>query len=296
MKPLDLNPLYTFIAVVDAGSFTAASERLGVAKAKISIHIARLEAQLGMTLLRRTTRQVTLTEEGRTLYDGCLPLLDELNQLIHNTLTPNPTLSGVMRISATPELVGQSLAPAIAQFSQLHQHLQFDIRSTDRVLDMVKDGIDLSIRVGWLKDSSQRATKLSDVRQCVIASPAYLNIHGTPQTPEDLTQHHWLALSLLSAPLTWVFQHNHHKQTVQMQSRIRVDTTAALVALLAQDMGISIIDEPSVREHLATGQLIEVLPEYVLPNAGMFAVHPPGRHLSTKARAFVDFYRDFLSQ
>lgn len=292
LDQIDLNALGIFDAVVEAGSFTAAAHRLNVAKAKVSVHIARLEQQLGTALFTRTTRRLNLTDAGRQLHEQCQPALLGLQDAIMQVGATNKTLTGVLRLSASVMHASQSLAPALARFALLHPDLRIDLRSSDRISDLVTDGIDLSFRMGWLRDSSQRAIKLSEFEQILLAAPAYLKKNGRPQQPQDLRNHAWIALNLLPSPLTWKFTHvDGEVQTVHMRSRLQVDAPSSLLALLQQGAGISVMESMSANVAIQSGQLQQLLPEWKLPSGGIYAVLPPGRHVPHKVRAFIDFYR-----
>ncbi len=297
LDQIDLNALSIFDALVQAKSFTAAAEMLGVAKAKISVQISRLEKQLGVALFTRTTRQVTLTEAGRNLHAQCQPLLLGLRDALTQVGSEQGELTGLLRVSASVNHASQSVAPAIARFAVLHPQLRIDLRTGDRISDLVADGIDLSFRMGWLRDSSQRAIKLGEFRQFVLASPAYLKKHGTPKQPQDLSEHAWLALSLLPTPLTWKFTNSQgQNQTVHMKSRLQADAPSALLGLIEQGAGISTLEEMSASAALKSGKLVQLLPEWTLPNGGIYAVLPPGRHVPARVRAFIDFYREFIGK
>lgn len=296
LDQIDLNALSIFDAVVEAGSFTAAADRLGVAKAKISVQIARLERQLGSSLFTRTTRQITLTDAGRSLHAQCQPLLLGLRDALTQVGNEQGELTGLLRVSASVNHASQSVAPALAKFAMLHPQLRIDLRTGDRISDLVADGIDLSFRMGWLRDSSHRAIKLGEFRQYVIATPAYLKKYGTPRQPDDLSEHSWIALSLLPTPLSWKFSDAQgQSKTVHMKSRLQVDAPSALLALIQQAAGISAMEEMSSQAAINAGKLVRLLPDWTLPNGGIYAVLPPGRHVPAKVRAFIDFYRDFIS-
>lgn len=297
-KP-DLNALLVFAAVADTGGFTAAADQLGVAKAKVSLEISRLEAQLGTSLFARTTRRVALTDAGQAVYEACVPALRGVQESLARLaqLGRGATLSGSLRIGVTVDHAVQSLARAVTEFSALHPALQIELRTSDHVADMLKEGIDVAIRLGWLRDSSLRATKLGTFGQVVVASPGYLKRHGRPSQPEDLVAHQWVALTLLPTPLTWKFTHaDGHSQTVRMRAGLRVDSAAALRALVQNGAGISIMDQPGAAPAVAARQLVPLLQEWQLAEGGIYAVYPPGRHLPAKVRAFIDFYGDFLRQ
>ena len=295
---IDLNRLWVFAAIAEAGGFTAAAERIGVAKAKVSLELGRLEAQLGVSLFTRTTRRVGLTEAGQALYAECIPLLRGVEDSLARLSGAEQTeLTGTLRISATVEQAGHSLAPAIAEFAARHPRLQIELRSSDRVADLVKEGIDLAIRAGWLRDSSLRAVKLGEFEQWVAAAPDYLQRHGVPRKPAELARHHWVALTLLSSPLTWKFTaRNGRASTVRMSARLRADSGTTLRSLLLHGAGISVIDQPTAENDIRDGRLQRVLPEWTLPRGGIYAVYPPGRYVPASVRAFIDFYRDFIGR
>ncbi len=294
---IDLNSLTIFDAVAAAGSFTAAADRLGVAKARISVQVARLERQLGVALFARTTRQVSLTDAGRALHAQCQPLLRSLNEALSQAASTDGELSGVLRISSTVLQAAQSIAPALAAFAALHPRLQVDLRSADRVADMVGEGIDLSFRMGWLRDSSERAIKLGEFAQHVVAAPSYLKLHGRPTRPEQLARHAWIALSLLAAPRTWKFSRAGVKDVVvHMNARIQADSPSTLLALLEGGAGISVLEEMTLQGALARGALVKLLPAWSLARGGLYAVLPPGRHVPPQVRAFIDFYRAWLGR
>lgn len=294
---VDLNSLTVFDTVAEAGSFTAAADRLGVAKAKVSIEIGRLEQRLGVTLFHRTTRRVMLSDAGRTLHAQCQPLLQAIREALDQVGHETTGLTGTLRLSTSVDHAVQSLAPAVAEFAVLHPALQIDLRTDDRIVDLVGEGIDLTIRLGWLRDSSLRAVKLGEFEQHVMSSPAYLRRAGVPKKPENLAEHEWVALSLMPTPLTWKFTSRRNvTQTVHVKSRMRVDSPGALRSMLRHGCGVSVLDQFSAEEALKAGHLVRVLADWTLPRAGIYAVYPPGRHVAAKVRAFIAFYRDWLQR
>lgn len=292
---IDLNSLLIFAAVAEAGGFTAAAERLGTSKARVSLEIGRLEARLGCTLFSRSTRRVMLTEAGEAVYARCVPPLREARDALAEVGEGSAELSGSLRITASVDHATQSLARVVAEFAIRHPRLHIELRTSDRVVDLVKEGLDLGIRVGWLRDSTLRATRLGDFAQYLVSSPAYLQGHAAPTTPEDLAAHTWVALTLLPTPLTWTFTAaTGETRTVRMNAALRTDSASTLRALLRHGAGISVLDQANVEAALRGGELVRLLPEWSLPNGGIYAVHPPGRHVVAKVRAFIDFYRASL--
>lgn len=295
---VDLNALRSFAAVAEAGGFTAAAERLGLPKARISLEVARLEAQLGTGLFIRTTRRTTLTEAGEALLREGLEPLRRVESALASLGSPRGgELSGSLRIATTADHAVHGLARAVVAFSALHPGLQVELRGSDRVVDLVEEGIDLAIRIGWLRDSSLRATRLGDFEQHLVAAPAYLKRAGTPRRPEDLAEHEWVALSLLRRPLTWTFAAADGRQcSVRMRSRLRSDAGAPLRALVEAGAGITVLDQFNAEAGERAGSLVRLLPGWSLPVGGVHAVWPPGRHVPAKVRAFVDFYAAHLAE
>lgn len=287
----DLDSLVVFAAIADSGSFTAAAARLGITKARASTTIRSLEASLGTSLFHRTTRRVSLTERGRQLHATSAPLLQGLFDALQATGDERHAVSGSLRISAPAAHATQVLAPLVAAFSREHPRLHIELRASDHIGDMIAEGIDIAFRMGWLRDSTQRAVKLGEFEQLIVAAPAYLRTHGEPRRPEELPAHRWLELSLLPAPLTWRLQsRNGQVRRVRMASQLRTDAPAVLQALALEGAGITVLPRSGIEDDLAQARLRQLLPQWSLPRGGIYAVYPPGRHPPASARAFVEFY------
>jgi len=293
---LDLNSLLLVQALAASGSFTAAAERLGSSKAKISLQIKALEQQLGVALFRRTTRQVSLTAEGALLVERCLPLLDELRTELQQLSQMDVELSGTLVISAPEDYSNRVLVPLLIQFQQLHPKLQLDLRSSDQVQDLIKQGIDLSIRIGWLQDSSLKAQRLGDFQQWLLAAPAYLEKFAPPQQPEDLTTMNLIAFTLLPTPQQWRFKQGSQSVDLRLPSSIKTSSTQTVTSLLLQSAGLGVLPDYSAQAFLHQGLLQRVLPEWQLPAGGIYAVYPPGPHRPAKVRQFVAFLQQSLAQ
>lgn len=291
---LDLNRLLLVQALAASGSFTGAAERLGSSKTKISLQIKALEQQLGVALFRRTTRQVSLTAEGKQLVSRCMPLLDELRSELSGLTQIDAELSGTLVISAPEEYSNRVLVPLLLQFQRLHPKLQLDLRSSDQVQDLIKQGIDVSIRIGWLQDSSLKAQRLGDFSQWLVAAPAYLADFAPPQHPADLTLMQLVAFTLLPTPLQWQFQQAEHKVEVRLPSCISTSSTQTVTALLLHNAGLGVLPDYSAKHLLQQGLLQRVLPAWQLPGGGIYAVYPPGPHRPAKVRQFVTFLQQQL--
>lgn len=295
-RSLDLNSMRSFSAVAEAGSFTAAAQRLGIPKARVSVDIRRLEKQLATALFTRTTRRVALTDAGRTLQTECVPLLRRIEATAIALRSDQNQLAGRLRITSTVDHAANCVAQAAADFASAHPELQIELITSDRKIDLVQEGIDVAIRMGWLRDSTVRAVKLTSFEQYVVASPAYLTRADYPKRPEELAGHSWIALTQLASPLTWKFlARDGASRVVRVQARLRTDTASTLRSLLESGAGVSVLDSLSSAQSVLAGRLVRILSGWSLPKGGIHAVFPPGEHISPQARAFVDFYRKALT-
>ena len=287
-----LDDLVVFAAVAESGGFTAASGRLGLAKGRISTVVRRLEKSLGTNLFARTTRRVSLTEAGRQLHEQTQPLLRGLTDALTAVGTSGSDLSGTLRIGASVDHAMHSLTPVIAEFAAHHPGIAVDLRASDRISDLVTEGIDIAFRVGWLRDSSLRATRLGNIDQWLVASPEYLARGPTPRRPSDLATCEWIALTLLPRPLTWKFAGRRGRVlTVRMAARLRTDSAVCLRSLVLAGAGVTALPRFSIEDDIRSGRLVRLLPDWTLPQGGIYAVFPPGRFVPARVRAFLEFYR-----
>lgn len=291
----NLNRLAAFAAVVESGSFTAAAEKLGLTKAMVSQHVSRLEKELGIGLLTRTTRKVTPTETGAAFYADCALALQGLEAAIARVGGGSEVPSGTLRLT-TPEDYGSAVVvPALAGFMHRFPEVKVEFVATDQVVDLVAGRFDLAIRTGWLRDSSLRATRLGGFDQVVAAAPAYLKQFGAPRRPEDLAKHRWITLTLLRSALTWTFSAKDGRtRTVRVSSTVSTNSTASLRAFMREGVGISILPEYMLDADIRAGRLVRLLAGWSLPQGGVHAVYPNARYTSAKVRAFVDFLRAYL--
>lgn len=294
---INLNRLAAFAAVVEAGSFTAAADQIGLTKAMVSQHVSRLEAELGVTLLARTTRRVTLTEAGASFYSDCTRALQEMDAAIARVGVGADVPAGMLRITASEDYGAAVVVPTLAAFMEKYPALRVDLVATDQVVDLVAGRFDLAIRTGWVREQGLRATQLGSFEQVVVASPAYLKKFGTPKRPEDLAAHRWIALNILRTPLTWTFTAKNGKtQSVRVSAAAGTTTAASLRGFLLAGTGISVLPDYMTGPDLRSGRLVALLPGWTLPTAGVHAVYPNVRYTSAKVRAFVDFFRERLAK
>ncbi len=282
--------MQTFVRVVEAGSLSAAAERLGVAKSAVSRRLGELEARLGVQLLRRTTRRLNLTDSGRSFYDRCLRILADLDEAEAAVSQAHGALQGRLRIAAPLSFGLLHLGPAITDFMQQHPQVQFDLDFNDREVDLLAEDIDVAIRIAQLHDSTLIARRLWSNRLLLCASPDYLRRHGTPQAPADLAGHHGLVYSYAPEPTLLTLRDADQRETrAHLRERLRSNNGDFLRQAAVAGQGIALSPSFIVYESLRNGELVPVLPGYTHAEVPAYAVYPQTRHLSQRVRTFVDF-------
>jgi len=285
----DLKRMVIFSHVVDSGSFSAAAQRLGLAKSAVSKHVSLLEKNTGVRLLNRSTRSLSLTGIGASYYQSCSRLIAILEETRNTTEALQAEPRGLLRISSPSSFGIDHIAPLLPGFLQQYPELNADLSLDDQVVDMTEQGIDVAIRVGWLADSSLHARKLKDSPMRLCASPDYIQRYGLPQTPADLTQHEWIIFSLLPTPYHYSFTKNKVSKKIQVKGRIKTNNGHAVRALLLSGAGISALSDFVVGDDLKMGRLIHLLPEYCIQDVGVYAVFHSQHRQQAKIRTFVDF-------
>lgn len=294
-REVNLNRLAVFVALVHAGSFTAAAESLGMTKAMVSQHLARLEKELGVTLVLRSTRRMTLTEAGTTFHADCVRILADAQAAIEQVGSTQDKPGGTLRLTATSDYGVAVVAPAVADFMRVHPQMQVDLVLADHVSDLIAERFDLAIRMGWLRDSNLRSTRLGGFRQLLVASPIYLAGRAAPRQLADLASHDWVALSLLASPLRWTFAApDGSRRTVRMRQVAQANNVTAAHALVRHGAGISVLPDYLVTEDIRDGLLVPLLAQYRLPEGGIHAVYP-GRQPPAKVRVFIEHLRAWLA-
>ncbi|RCS22178.1 LysR family transcriptional regulator [Phyllobacterium salinisoli] len=287
MEAVNLNRLAYFAAVVDAGSFTRAAERLGITKTVVSQQVARLEDELKTTLLMRTTRRVEPTEAGRLLHARSVMILREAEDAFSEIDRSNAEPSGALRIAAPNDYGASAIAPLAAAFLRRYPACQVDLRLSDARIDLIANQIDLSIRVGWLDDSSLQARRIGSFRQFLVAAPdvaATLRISD----PDDLSSAPFIANGALREPLVWHFsREDFNRRTIRMRSALAIDSTPAVLAATLASAGLSVLPDYLIAGHIEAGSLVCALPEWSLPAGGIHVVYPTARFRPPKVTAFV---------
>lgn len=281
-----------FAAVVDAGSFVGASDAIEMSKPAVSRHVQDLEARLGVRLLQRTTRKLSLTEEGAVFYARCKDLLANVDEAEAEITSRTGEASGLLKVNAPVSFGIIHLAPLWAEFMARHPKVRLDVTLSDRVVDLVEEGFDVAVRIARMPNSSLISRKIAATRMIVCATPAYLKKHGTPQHPAELAAHTVLAYSLFSAGDNWEFDGPQGKVTVKVTPQLHTNSGDTCRAAALQHQGI--IYQPSflVGGDLTSGALVPLLPGYLSAELGVYAVYPTRKHLSPKVRLLIDFLNE----
>lgn len=290
---LNLQRMAMFVAVVDCGSFTAAAVALAQTKAVVSFNVRQLESELGVTLLLRSTRRLTLTDAGTVFYQRGVGLLKAAENLQDEVRASHAGLSGELRITTTPEYGTRAIVPALAEFSQLHPALRVRHVSSSHHADLISERFDVAIRLGTLADSRYRAALISRFAILPVAAPAWLAQHPLT-TLEELAQAEWVIHERLQTPLRWQLSGRDRKSIdfeIKKPPRLSADSASALMAFALAGSGVVVLPEWLVASALAQGRLVHLLPELSFPPQGVYAVYPDARHVPTRVRAFIDFLR-----
>ncbi|HHH44123.1 MAG TPA: LysR family transcriptional regulator [Gammaproteobacteria bacterium] len=288
----DLRRMVIFSHVVEAKSFSAAAQRLGIAKSAVSRHITLLEKSVGVRLLNRTTRSLNLTEIGETYYQGCARIVAEAEEVTRRISTLQDQMSGTLRVASPIVLGKRYIAPLLADFVQQHQSLHVELVLEDQVVDMVESGIDVGVRVGWLKDSMLLARKIAESPRLLCASPGYIERMGKPEHPEQLTSHDWIIFTLLPTPYHWTFVKNKSEKRIQVKGKVKTNNADAVRSFLLNGTGLAALSSFLVADDIKKGRLVQLLPDYNCGSAGIYAVYQDRRYQQAKVRLFIDYINE----
>jgi DNA-binding transcriptional LysR family regulator len=291
---MNLNDVRLFIRVIEHNSFTAAADKLGIQKSTISRRIAQLEDELGVRLLQRTTRKLSLTSEGQDLFQRCQPLLDELDSVEDYVVSRQDEPKGRLRITMAPEMGIFIMNDVVASFMDKYPLIQIDIELSPRLVDLVEEGIDLALRVGELSDSSLVGRKIADAKVKLYASKGYLETHGRPNSPEDLQHHQCIGAAI--AAQNWSFENWNDGKPVNVNFRVRANNMSFCREMLRKHLGIARMPKAFCLEDVASGKVEEVLADYHVPTVGIHALYPSRRHLNPKVRLFIDHMIESLDE
>ena len=287
-----LKQIESFTSVATKGSLTAAANAEGVAPAVIGRRIDALEERLGVKLLVRTTRRITLTHEGSAFLDDCQRVIADLANAEASVSAGGVKASGYLRVTAPAGFGRRHVAPMVPKFLAQHPDVHVSLNLSDRVVDIVNEGFDCAVRVGDLPDSSLVSVRLADNRRLCVATPEYLKRAGTPRSPSDLQRHECLTLSSdASQTRGWAFSIDSAVTHLRPHGRLDCSDGQVLHDWCAQGLGIAWRSTWEVDEQIAAGRLVSVLDEFAAPPNGIFAVFPQRKHLPLRVRLWIDFLK-----
>lgn len=277
--------------VADAGGVSPAARRLGVSKSIVSRRLLRLESQLGVQLLARTTRGAALTEAGITFRDHAARICLEIDEATE-TILPAGDLRGLLRIALPLTFGPTHFAPVLAEMARRHPQLHIHASYSDRVVDLIAEGFDCAIRVGYLQDSNLVAKRVGPIEGKLVASPNYVAAHGSPETPEDVAAHP----ALMQGAEAWLFEDGGKIVTVRPQGRFKADNAAALACAAAAGLGVAWLPDCVIQDHIASGSLVAVMERHPPPAAGAYVVRPPGAHPARKIQVLTELLIEYFGR
>ena len=292
-----LDSLQMFVRVAELSSFTQAAESLGLPKARVSTAVQQLEGLLGTRLLHRTTRRVQMTQDGQAFYERCKDVLADMDELQAMFQQGVQALRGRLRVDMPVLISRDQVIPRLPEFLADHPQLEIELSSTDRRVDVVREGFDCVLRVGSLVDSGLVARPLGALRQINCASPAYLKQHGTPTTLADLAGHrlvHYVP-TLGAKSVGWEYEHEGRNRTLAMGGVLTVNSTEAYQAACLAGLGLVQLPAAGVKSRLASGQLVEVMPQYRAPSLPVSLLYANRRNLPKRVQVFMAWLAQILS-
>jgi len=284
-----LQGITAFVRVVETGSFARAADRLGVSVSAVSRHVADLESHLGVRLLNRTTRRLSLTESGRAFHERSVQLLADLEEAEEAAGAGARVPRGTLRMTCGTTFGTHYVADAVAAYAALHPQVRFDVDLSDRMIDLVEEGFDLALRIGTVASPALIVRRIGTTSLVCCASPAYLARHGTPRVPADLAHHRCLTYAYAPERDVWRFRGPDGEHAVTVSGPARANNGEMLTALAVAGMGVHLEPDIVVAAHVRSGTLVRLLSEYKPASMPIQAVYPSRRHLSAKVRSFIDF-------
>lgn len=296
LRDINLNRLVVFAAVVEAGSLSGAAQRLGMAKTMVSTHMQRLEAEVGATLIVRTTRRSNLTEAGRTLYEASRECLRAASEGLAAISTAAGPLRGTVRVASPVDYGALVVAPALAALQRSHPELEVELMCADGYVDLVAERIDVAIRLGNLGDSSYRSARLGQYLRWLVASPEFLADRRLPKSPSGIGELPFVALSTLPHPHTLSLRDASGRRVrIRCKRAFSANTANACRAATLAGAGFGLLTDFSIEEDLAAGRLVRIFPAWSGEPAAIQAVFPSARQPSPKVAAVIEALRHYLS-
>ena len=292
---MDLNEVLVFIKVVQAGSFSQAALQLGMPNSTVSSKVSSLEARLGLTLIRRTTRRLNVTPAGQAYFKKCVQGLEEIYSAENELLASEGEPQGRLRLTAPMDLGSHILPNLISDFSKKFSKVNLDILLTDRRVDLLAENMDLAIRAGELKDSSLKAKKLGAIYFSIFAAPKYLKAHGVPSHPKELRQHQCLHFTSMGSE-SWKLASPKGLTEFPIMSRVLINDLNLIKTLVCNGDGLALLPAFSCFPELQQGKLVHVLTEWRSQTTPVHFVYPAQKYTAPKVSAFIEFSTDILKK
>lgn len=287
-----------FVQIVESRNMSAAARDLDTSVTSVARQLSRLEANLGVRLLNRTTRSQSLTEAGQLYYSRLVEVLAQVDEIKREVSSYQEGVKGRLKVHLRTSFGAHVIVPALPRFLAQYPDISVDVTLTDERADLVAQGIDVAVWLGNLEDSSLIARRLNPSKRVLCASPDYLARHGAPQAPEDLTHHNCLVFLAKNYGNRWRFTQNGQTSEIVVSGNLQTGHGTVLLSSALNGLGLVILQDAIVRENLDRGELVQVLPEYeVSPtesDTALYAIFPTSRRVSPKTRAFVDFLADLF--
>jgi DNA-binding transcriptional LysR family regulator len=293
--PVDkLNAMAIFVRVVERGSFSAVAREMQTSQPTISKVLKALEAGLGGKLIARSTRQLSLTDEGQRYYNECRQILAAVDAAEHSFQSGRERIAGHLRIGSSVSFGRLQIAPRLAQFLERHPDIEIDLQLSDQNQDLVSEGLDVTFRIGELNDSGLIARHIGTTHRVTVAAPAYLKKHGQPHTPAELGGHNCLQFNLLNSQNLWVFEKNNQRHEVRIKGNAQSNNSEAIREMVLGGLGIALSPVWLFSEDLKAGRVTAILQDYTAQSLPMHAVSPANRRQSARVKAFVDYMSQAL--
>ncbi|WP_223556657.1 LysR family transcriptional regulator [Pseudomonas sp. BF-R-01] len=289
-----LNAMAIFVRVVERGSFSAVAREMQTSQPTISKVLKALETGLGGKLIARSTRQLSLTDEGQRYYNECRQILAAVDAAEHSFQSGKERIAGHLRIGSSVSFGRLQIAPRLAQFLERHPGIEIDLQLSDQNQDLVSEGLDVTFRIGELNDSGLIARHIGTTHRVTVAASAYLKKHGQPHTLAELGGHNCLQFNLLNSQNLWVFEKNNQRHEVRIKGNAQSNNSEAIREMVLGGLGIALSPVWLFSEDLKAGRVTAILQDYTAQSLPMHAVSPANRRQSARVKAFVDYMSQAL--
>lgn len=293
--PVDkLNAMAIFARVVERGSFSAVAREMQTSQPTISKVVKALETELGGKLIARSTRQLSLTDEGQRYYAECRQILAAVDAAEHSFQSGKERIAGHLRIGSSVSFGRLQIAPRLAEFLKRYPDIDIDLQLNDQNQDLIREGLDVTFRIGELNDSGLIARQIGITHRVTVAAPNYLRQYGQPQTPAELSAHNCLQFNLLNSQNLWVFEGNNKRHEVRIKGNAQSNNSEAIREMVLGGLGIALSPVWLFSEDLKAGRVTAILSDYVAQSLPIHAVSPANRRQSARVKAFVDYMSQAL--